>query len=70
METKAPQGAVWVCPACGKTSDDKFGEGKNVMHGWDVSCSMHAILCKDDDTLKRGEDGRVTHAEPWKEVEA
>lgn len=66
----APQGSIWACTACGKTSDHQYGEGEKTMHGWDVSCSMHAVLIKDDESLKRGDDGRVTNAELWKEAEA
>lgn len=69
METKAPEGAIWVCPACGKTTTDRYGQSEDTMHGWDVSCSMHAVLCRDDESLERGEHGRVTKAEPWKEDE-
>lgn len=48
----AKYGTIYVCGACGKTSEDLFGmEGKH-SHGWDESCSMNAVLCyeRKDDT--------------------
>lgn len=38
----APTGAVWVCGACGKTSKDRYGDGRS---SWDESCMLNAILC-------------------------
>ena len=33
---------LFVCLACGKTSEDKYGiEGKH-SYGWDVSCMMNS----------------------------
>lgn len=58
----APPGTVWVCPMCGKRASHKYDGGISRM--WDESCAMHAILCKTDDTLKFGADGRVCAAEP------
>lgn len=41
----APHGAIWVCGACGKTSQDQFGiEGQHSV-GWDESCMLNAVLC-------------------------
>lgn len=39
----APEGQIYVCNACGKTSKDLYGEDSD--YGWDESCSMHAVLC-------------------------
>ena len=57
MENKK---GIWVCPMCGKTAKTRNGEGEK--NGWDVSCSMHAILC-DEDSLEYGENGRVVKAD-------
>lgn len=51
----APEGTVWVCGACGKTSTTKYGFDGTADRGWDVSCMMNAVLCHakgdaDDDT--------------------
>lgn len=48
MNALAPQGQVYVCAACGKTSPTMTGyhDGKRVAPGgWDESCFMHAVLC-------------------------
>jgi len=39
----APEGMVWVCGACGKTTKDKYGNER----GWDESCMLNAILCEE-----------------------
>ena len=65
----APEGAIWVCGACGKTSDHLYGEGEK-NYGWDISCSINATLCRNDESLKLGENGLVTQAEAWKEDKA
>lgn len=50
---RAPDGQVYVCGACGKTSRWKWGIVGNTnreptVHdasdGWDESCSMHSVL--------------------------
>lgn len=47
MSRLAPEGAVWVCGACGKTHTDRYGiEGKGA-RGWDASCALNAILVHD-----------------------
>lgn len=38
---KAPEGTVWVCGACGKTSPDWIDGPR----GWDESCAMNSVLC-------------------------
>lgn len=64
MNAIAPKGQVWVCTACGKRSKDQFGE-QNLDGGWDVSCTIHALLCYEDklvienDRVKRIEKGGV-----------
>lgn len=45
----APEGAVWVCGACGKTSDyDAYGIEGRFDRGWDESCMLNAVLCHKD----------------------
>ena len=43
----APDGQIWVCSACGKTSKDKY-------RNWDTSCAMHAVLCYENTNPGRG----------------
>lgn len=52
-DTLAPDGTVWVCLACGKTSPDRAGGS-----GWDISCFISAVLCRKD-KLVFDDDGRV-----------
>lgn len=40
-EFNAPEGQIWVCDGCGKTSKNR-AEGTR---GWDESCFMNAVLC-------------------------
>ena len=40
----APDGQLYVCGACGKTSKDLFGNQK-ISYGWDESCTLNAVLC-------------------------
>lgn len=58
----APDGAMWVCGACGKTSDDRYGTDGEHSHGWDESCVLNAVLCYRPTYFKIG--GRVTTALP------
>lgn len=59
----APEGQVWVCFACGKTSRTHFGfdeHNKNVADaGWDGSCMLNSELIPEADILERTADGRV-----------
>ncbi len=48
----APPGQVFVCAACGKTSQTRSGwlsdtKRAGSSRGWDESCTMHAVLCYD-----------------------
>jgi hypothetical protein len=43
----APEGQVYVCAACGKTSRDKYGFQK-ISRGYDESCMLNAVLCYDN----------------------
>lgn len=47
----APEGKLWVCCACGKTSTDLYGDHNNpvverveISPGWDESCILNARL--------------------------
>jgi hypothetical protein len=42
--TPAPEGQVWVCAACGKTSPTK-APTRDSTPGWDEACMMGAVLC-------------------------
>ena len=55
---KAPKDCLWVCLACGKTSEDQIdgvGEGSR---GWDESCFLNSRLVKKCN-ITRKENGRV-----------
>lgn len=47
MNATAPEGYIYVCSACGKTSEDKYGD-KAHSYGWDEFCMMHAVLCSSE----------------------
>jgi hypothetical protein len=49
----APEGKIWVCGACGKTTKDKYAGER----GWDESCMLNAILCDPEKLVWK--DGRV-----------
>lgn len=40
----APKGAIWICAACGKTADDRYGIEGEHSYGWDESCMLNAVL--------------------------
>lgn len=43
----APEGQVFVCCACGKTSPDRYGiEPGSRSYGWDASCMLNCVLAK------------------------
>ena len=48
---KAPAGQVFVCGACGKTSNDLYGDPSS---GWDESCMLNAVLCYADRRDEKG----------------
>lgn len=45
-EEIAPEGKIWVCGACGKTSRGDYGTGSD--YGWDESCMLNAVLCYEE----------------------
>jgi hypothetical protein len=63
---KAPDGYVWACLACGKTSEWSYGfddkgssAGAKTLPGWDESCGANAALVKLDDVTERSKGGRI-----------
>jgi hypothetical protein len=58
----APEGQVWVCGACGKWSRTLHGDPDAVRVGWDVSCVLNAVLCRESH-LTRDKYTRVTKVE-------
>jgi len=58
-EYDAPEGAVWVCGACGKMSKNKV-DGPDM---WDSSCFTWAVLCQENSLVF--ESGRVIRATAW-----
>lgn len=47
---EAPEGTIWVCGACGKTSRWQYGfdpllSRAEASPGWDESCMLNAVLC-------------------------
>lgn len=58
----AGDGEVWVCGACGKTSKHRNGDKNSGL--WDVSCMLHAVLCKEDSLKFQENSDKVEFAEP------
>jgi hypothetical protein len=62
---RAPEGHIWVCAACGKTSRYSYGFGPKGSRdaetslGWDESCAMNAVLVREADIEERTASGRV-----------
>lgn len=57
MEEKiAPEGKVYVCLACGKTSKDKYGDIE-ASYGWDISCILNSKMF--DKSWLEYKDGKV-----------
>jgi hypothetical protein len=50
MNEIAPEGKVWVCLACGKMSQDKYGNQK-ISWGWDESCMLNSALYDKSDLV-------------------
>lgn len=49
----APDGQVWVCAHCGRRARSRWGfdhqgESTVIDHGYDSSCSLHAVLCHEE----------------------
>ena len=41
----AAKGTIWVCGACGKVAEDRYGIDRAHSPGWDESCMLNAVLC-------------------------
>lgn len=54
QERIAPEGAIWVCAACGKTHKDRYGMEGEGSKGWDESCMLNAVLCHDTRHMTKG----------------
>lgn len=52
----APEGMVWVCLACGKTSVNRM-DGKG---GWDESCFLNSALYRNEQLVFAPGSSRVT----------
>ncbi len=48
---------IWVCQACGKRSNDRYGENM-IDRGWDVSCVMSSVEVYKDKVVVK--NSRVT----------
>lgn len=63
--TVAPEGQIYVCGACGKTSMTRYGfdsdEKRVADRGWDTSCATWATLCFKD-SIERSPEGRIVSA--------
>lgn len=44
----APDGEIWVCLACGKTSKDRYGLEEEHSPGWDESCMLNSRMVSKD----------------------
>ena len=54
---KMERKTIWVCQACGKRSNDRYG--KNMIdRGWDVSCVMSSVEVYKDKVVVK--NSRVT----------
>jgi len=38
---------IWVCLACGKTSEDRY-RGTDLSSGWDEACFINSVKVKKD----------------------
>lgn len=62
-ERMAPADGIWVCAACGKTAEDRYGQKGVHSYGWDESCMLNAVLCKREGVVP-GQS--ITYADPYK----
>ena len=48
----APKGQIWICQACGKWAEERYGlEGRH-SYGWDESCVLNAKLVPKEETTQ------------------
>lgn len=68
---QAPEGQIYICAACGKTSPTQYGFDENNKkvsdYGWDESCMLHAVLVYTDSIMLQG--ARVIKAIAVPEIE-
>lgn len=52
----APEGQIFVCGACGKTSRCIYGDKRKdgTYTSWDESCMLNAVLCYEDKKTPEG----------------
>lgn len=43
-DRRAPEGKIWICNACGKAAEDRWGIIGAHSPGYDESCMMNAVL--------------------------
>lgn len=62
-DTTAPEGMIWVCVCCGRTSHDKHEFG-------DVSCVLNSVLCYEEKKSHPEKDENMSsyHAVPDEEI--
>jgi hypothetical protein len=56
-EPIAPEGKIYVCCACGKTSRGLYGTDGH--RNWDESCMMNAVLANEADLVREDRGTRV-----------
>lgn len=44
IDKESPEGQIFVCGACGKTSRTRMPTRSSAV-GWDESCMLNAVLC-------------------------
>lgn len=50
----APEGAIWICRACGSSGKDLYQVG-------DESCMLNSVLCSEA-SIRRSPEGRIRSA--------
>lgn len=59
QERYAPSGMIFVCGACGKVAEDRYGIVGFRSRGWDVSCMMNCDLYDRESLVWNEENTRV-----------
>lgn len=59
-ERYAPSGMIFVCGACGKVAEDRYGIVGFRSRGWDVSCMMNCDLYDRESLVWNEDHTRVT----------
>ncbi len=58
-EQDAPAGSLWVCCACGKTAENRYGMGGRHSPGWDESCMLNSQLFETSRLVWGGRPERI-----------